>query len=89
MMDQKNIQIPKISFSKRRGRTLIYHTVIRLLDEPKYIRFLFNSKDKKIAIQACEAIDRDSFKVPEYGLTDKKIQFDISSVSFLNIIYKR
>lgn len=44
-------------------------------------------KQKKVAVQACEAIDRDSFKVPEI-IDGGKDQYEISSVNFLKMVYK-
>ena len=76
-----------LSFNIRRGRMLIYHSTIRALGDPEYIRFLFNNRDKKIAVQSCEAIDRDSFRVPK-PMPGDKFQFDISSSPFLSVVYK-
>ena len=76
-----------LSFNIRRGRMLIYHSTLRALGEPEYIRFLFNNRDKRIAVQSCEAIDRDSFRVPKF-IPGEKFQFDISSSPFLSVIYK-
>jgi len=53
-----------ISFSLLRGRVLIHRSALRSIDMPSNIRFLLNTGAKKVAIQACEAIDRDSFTVP-------------------------
>lgn len=76
-----------ISFSMKRRRVLIYRCTLRSLGLPKNIRFLLNMKKKRIAVQACEAIDRDSFKVPDF--TDRiKDQYEITSQNFLNVIYK-
>jgi hypothetical protein len=76
-----------LSFNIRRGRMLIYHSTIRAMGEPEYIRFLFNNRDKKIAVQRCEAIDRDSFRVPKVVPGDR-FQFDITSSPFLSVVYK-
>ena len=76
-----------LSFSIRRGRLLIYYATIRALGNPDYIRFLFNSRDKKIAIQCCDPIDRDSFRVNKYQ-EGMKYQFEITSSPFLSVIYK-
>ena len=76
-----------LSFSFQRGRLLIYYATIRELGEPEYIRFLLNSKEKKLAIQACEQIDRDSLRVPQKGQTEK-FQFDIASSPLLSVIYR-
>lgn len=76
-----------ISFSMNRGRVLIYRCTLRSLGVPKNIRFLLNVKKKRIAVQVCEAIDRDSFKVPEFEKGGKD-QYEISSKSFLKIVYR-
>lgn len=76
-----------LSFNIRRGRMLVYHSTIRAIGEPEYIRFLFNNRDKKIAVQSCEAIDRDSFRVPKY-IPGEKFQFDITNSPFLSVLYK-
>jgi len=76
-----------LSLSMRRGRLLVYYTTIKAMGNPEHIRFLFNARDRKIAIQCCEPIDRDSFRVPEYR-EGEKYQFEISSSPFLSVIYK-
>lgn len=76
-----------ISFSMKRRRVLIYRSSLRALGMPSNIRFLLNMKQKKVAVQACEAIDRDSFKVPEI-IDGGKDQYEISSVNFLKMVYK-
>lgn len=76
-----------ISFSMKRRRLLIYRSTLRGIGMPKNIRFLLNIKMKKIAVQACEAIDRDSFKVPPLEQGTKE-QFEITSINFLNMLYK-
>lgn len=76
-----------ISFSMKRRRVLIYRCTLRSLGVPKNIRFLLNMKQKRIAVQVCEAIDRDSFNVPEFDKGGKD-QYEISSISFLKMVYK-
>ena len=76
-----------LSFSFQRGRLLIYYATIRELQEPDYIRFLFNSREKHLAVQACEQIDRDGVRVPKKGQTEK-FQFEINSSPLLSVIYK-
>ena len=76
-----------LSFNIRRGRMLIYHSTIIEIGEPEFIRFLFNNRDKKIAVQSCEAIDRDSFRVPKV-IPGERFQFDITSSPFLSVVYK-
>ena len=75
----------RVSFSLKRRRVLIHRTTLRALSNPTNIRFLMNTKDKKVAVQSCEAIDRDNFVVPDFNAVS---QFEITSVNFLQIIYK-
>jgi len=90
-MDNTNIPaglpLNGISFSIKRSRVLIYRSTIRELKSPEYIRFLLNKKKHTIAVQCCEQIDQDSFKVPDLA-NDKRVQFEISSMNFLSIIYE-
>lgn len=76
-----------LSFSLRRGRLLVYHATIQMLGEPSYIRFLLNAKDRKLAVQCCEEIDGNNFRVPE-NIQGVEYKFEISSVTFLSLIYK-
>lgn len=76
-----------VSFSSRRGRLLIYHATIKALGNPDYIRFLVNSREKRLAIQCCEEIDGNHFRVPPWQ-EGEKTQFDVASVTFLAILYK-
>ena len=88
MAENKTEMKAGLSFCLRRGRLLIHHATIKALDEPEYIRFLLNEKEKCIAIQSCEAIDRDRFKVPIWR-EGTKDSFEITSIPFLTLIYKR
>lgn len=76
-----------LSFSLKRGRLLVYHATIKALGEPDYIRFLVNSKKHHLAVQCCEEIDGNNFRVlaAEPG---EEYKFEISSIQFLSIIYK-
>lgn len=76
-----------LSFSMKRRRVLIYRSTLRCLGMPKNIRFLLNIKKKKIAVQVCEAIDRDCFKIPMIKDGSKE-PFEITSINFINMIYK-
>lgn len=75
-----------ITFSRKRGRVLIYRAAVHELNDPEYIRFLFNKKQSKLALQVCEPVDQDTFKVPDLP-TGKDIQFEIASLNFVSIIY--
>ena len=77
-----------MSFSIMRGRLLIYHATIRALGDPDYIRFLYNDGKKRVAIQCCEQIDRDGFRVPKVT-EGERFSFVINSSPFLSVIYKK
>lgn len=76
-----------ISLSLKRRRILIYKETLRSIGAPQNIRFLLNMKKKRIAVQACEAIDRDSFTVPDLT-TMKDSQYEITSITFVRMVYK-
>lgn len=74
-----------ISFSLSRGRVLIHRLTLRSIGMPSNIRFLLNTGAKKVAVQACESIDRDSFKVPSLNEVGS---YEITSLNFINVIYR-
>lgn len=76
----------KITFSIRRGRVLIHKSTLRELGWPSFVRFLVNRRDRKVAVQACEAIDRDSYKIGGFVVSEN--QCEISSCNFLRIVYQ-
>ena len=75
----------RLSFSLKRRRVLIHRSTLRALGRPQGIRFLLNTGSGKVAVQSCEVTDRDSFVVPDLK---PKENYDISSVSFLQVVYK-
>lgn len=77
-----------MSFSLTRGRLLIHHATIIELGDPEYVRFLYNDGSKRMAIQCCEKIDRDCFRVPKTS-PGERFQFEISSSPLLSILYKK
>ena len=58
--------MPGISFQLQSNRVYIFHSTILALDEPKYIRLLFNPEKKHLAVQACARRKPESFVVPRY-----------------------
>lgn len=76
-----------LSLSLKRGRLLVHYATIKALGCPGYIRFLYNSRKKRIAIQICEEIDREAIRVLE-KIEGERYQFDISSSPLLSVIYK-
>ena len=77
-----------LSFSIGRGRLLIYHATIIKLGDPNYIRFLYNDSKRRIAVQCCEKIDREGFRVPKV-VSGERFQFEINSSPLLSVIYKK
>lgn len=76
-----------LSFSNKRGRLLIHHATIRALGEPDYVRLLLNKRDKRLAVQCCEEIDSDHFRVPA-AVEGQDYRFEISSVGLISVIVK-
>lgn len=58
--------MPGISFQLQSNRVYIFHSTILALDEPKYIRLLFNPEKKHLAVQACARRKPEIFVVPRY-----------------------
>jgi len=77
-----------MSFSIARGRLLIYHATIVELGNPGYIRFLYNDDKRRVAVQCCEKIDKEGFRVPKVA-AGERFQFEISGSPFLSVIYKK
>ena len=75
-----------MSLSKKWGKTRIYHNTILALENPEYIRLLFNPKKKKLAIQLCTQKKAERFKVPYYN--SDKWDFCINSKPLLSMIWK-
>lgn len=78
--------LPGISLSMKRARILIYQATIKAIGEPDYIRFLFNPERKRLAIQACEYSETDSFRVPSNFGYDR--EFEITSTQMQKLIGK-
>ena len=77
-------QTVKISFSSKNRRVLIHKSTLRALGMPQFIRFLLNRNKKCVAVQVCEAMDRDCFKVPDLKPEDV---YEISSINFVKMVY--
>ena len=77
-------EVGRLSFSLKRRRVLIHRSALRALEQPQNIRFLLNKKKVRVAVQCCEAIDRDIFAVPDLKPSET---FEISSINFLKVIY--
>lgn len=74
-----------VSFSLKRSRILIYRTALKAIGSPRFIRLLVSKRDKRFAVQCCEEIDRDAYEIPAYDTWE---QFEITSIKFINLIYK-
>ena len=58
-MSQKTINITGVSLCKKAGKIRIFHSTIKRLGEPKYIRFLFNPEKQLLAVQASDRKDSE------------------------------
>lgn len=75
-----------VSFSLKWGKVLIFHATILLLKEPKYVRFLFNPQEKRLAIQCCDKKVPEAFAVPKYN--PDNWEFVIKSMEMMRMIYR-
>lgn len=85
-MEHEDAQDYKVgmSMSWNNMRILIYKKALKALGWPKYIRFLFNTREKKICIQASKLSDQDSVLLPDY-LNRKKCE--LNSVNMIILIW--
>ena len=85
-MEHEDAQDYKVgmSLSWNNMRILIYKKALKALGWPKYIRFLFNAREKKICIQASKFSDQGSVGLPDYFSRRK---CEISSVNMIILIW--
>lgn len=74
-----------ITFSYRRGRVRIYKSVITLLGNPPYIRFLINRETKSVCVQGWSENERDVIEVPD-ELYKVRTSFGINSKALVRSI---
>lgn len=75
-----------VSLCKKSGKIRIFHSTIKELEHPKYIRFLFNPDRKTFVIQSCKDKVPESFLVPKY--TPDNWDFVVHSTPMLGGIWK-
>ena len=68
------------------GRIRIFHSTIKELGNPKYIRFLFNPAKKSLVVQSCKNKEPECFRVPKYN--PENWDFTVHSSLMLKIIWK-
>lgn len=56
-----------ISLCKKSGKIRIFHSTVKELGNPKYIRFLLNPEKKTFVIQSCKNKVPESILVPKYA----------------------
>ena len=85
-MDHEDAQDYKVgmSLSWNNMRILIYKKALKALGWPKYIRFLFNPREKKICIQASKFSDQDSVVLPNYV---RRKKCELNSVNMILLIW--
>ena len=75
-----------VSLCKKSGRIRIFHSTIKELGNPKYIRFLFNPGKKALVVQSCKKKDPECFHVPKYN--PENWEFAIHSIPMLRMIWR-
>ena len=68
------------------GRIRIFHSTIKELGNPKYIRFLFNPAKKSLVVQSCKNKEPECFRVPKYN--PENWDFTVHSSLMLKMIWK-
>lgn len=76
-----------ITFCYRRGRAVIFKSVISALGYPHYIRMLINPEEKVVIVQACDKRERNAIEVPR-NLNKDGVTFGINSVALLESMTK-
>lgn len=76
-----------ITFCYRRGRTVIFKSVISALGNPDYIRMLINPEEKVVIVQICDKRERNVIEVPR-NLNKDGVSFGINSVALLESMTK-
>lgn len=71
-----------ITFCYRRGRAIIYKSVITVLGNPDYIRMLINPAERVLIVQVCDQQERNAIEVPR-NLRKDGVSFGINSVALL------
>lgn len=67
------------------GRITIFKTTLAALGFPEYYRFMFNSTDRRFAVQACGIDDDGAKHMPGMGRSD---HCDIKSMKLVRYIYQ-
>lgn len=75
-----------VSLCIKSGKIRIFHSTIKELGNPKYIRFLLNPDRKTFAIQSCRNKVPESILVPKY--TSDNWDFVVHSMTMLRGIWK-
>ena len=88
-MQNATVAFTGISLCKKSGkigRIRIFHSTIKELRNPKYIRFLFNPAKKSLVVQSCKNKEPESFRVPQYN--PENWDFTVHSSPMLKMIWK-
>ena len=85
-MEEKGLPdyIPGISFSLKWGKIRIYRSNLYCMENPKYIRMLFDPDRKFFALQACGRV-KGSIRVPKNKGEDW--EFRVNSIGLLRMIW--
>lgn len=77
---------PGISFYPESGKINIHKSTFRALGEPDYFRFMYNSDDKKLAVQGCGVSDPGYHKKPK--LSQDSDSYKISGMNLIKLLYR-
>lgn len=75
---------PGISFSLVPGRITIFKNTLEALGYPEYYRFLFDTENRRFAVQVCEIDDEGAHRLPETFLHD---HYAIKSMDLVRFVY--
>lgn len=85
MTEMKNEPV-SVTLTYKEYIVRIHRGTINALNDPKYIRMLFNPKNCLFAVQSVEVKDGEAFQVPADD-PDKEWRFRIHSKNMVDIIY--
>ena len=77
--------IPGISFCMKSGRFTIFKTTLDVMGYPEYYRFLYNAKERKLAIEPCMIDSQGAYALVN---VKKEESYDVSSVDFVRMMYR-
>lgn len=75
-MEETNQSGLRISIDTQRGIVRIHRSILKILNDPVYVRLLIDKENCEAAIQAANSSDRDKIETPDFN---KPFRFQINS----------